>query len=146
MKKIILMLSAIVCFMGAYVSAQMLDTMGTIAIDGAVTAKGVRDISKGLNLVQQNEIINRINLLAMDIKTSGNYNGLTKQRFAYDFGQYDWNVGAINDTQFYIELKNVDKSSCNKFVKAIKEAVIIKVNSVTKKDCDDKNNIQFIFN
>ncbi len=140
------MLCAVICFMGAYVSAQMIDTMSAIAVDGAITAKGMKDISSGLNMVQQNEIVNRINLLALDIKTKGNYSGISKNQFAYDFGKYDWNIGSINDNQFYIELKNVDKSSCNKFVKAIKDAVIIKVNSLNKKDCVDKNNIQFIFN
>ncbi len=141
------MLAAVSCFIGAYVSAQMLDTMSAMAVDGAITAKGMKDISTGLNMMQQNEIVGRINLLAMDVKTKGDYNKINKTQFDKDyFGKYDWTIGAINDNQFFIELKNVDKDSCNKFIKAIKDAVIIKVNSLNKKDCVDKNNIQFIFN
>lgn len=99
-------------------------------------------------VLTENGLIQQIQTLIKEIRNSsmGNYENLKKEYFNYNFGSFDWDVGAINGDQFFIELKNVDKVQCNKLINAIIEAITVKVNSSVKKDCDNLNNIQFIFN
>ena len=99
-------------------------------------------------VVSDVSLIAQLQLLVHDIRmlSMGNYMNLKKEDFKYDFGIFDWNIGGINNDQFFIELKNVDKDRCDMLVNAIPEAVTVKINSFVKKDCDDLNSIQFIFN
>ena len=93
-------------------------------------------------------LIAQLQLLVHDIRmlSMGNYMNLKKEDFKYDFGIFDWNIGGVNNDQFFIELKNVDKDRCDMLINAIPEAVTVKINSFVKKDCEDLNSIQFIFN
>ncbi len=127
--------------------AQMVDVLGGSVVQGQLTRESAQGVKTAMNYIEQNKLISQLNMLIMDIKTHsvGGYQNLHKSNFQYDFGPFDWNIGVINDTQFFIELKNVDKASCNRLVNAIHEAAFIKVNSLKKKDCDEKNNIQFVF-
>lgn len=135
------------CLIGLPVQAQLLDTLSATALQGQLAGESARGTKMAMNQIQQNNMIAQLNLLIMDIKTHGmgNYQNLRKDNFNYDFGPFDWNIGSINENQFFIELKNVDKSTCNKFLNAIKEASFVKINSIRKKDCDEKNDIQFVF-
>lgn len=117
-----------------------------------VTVNQSKSVSETVKIAQKTilndvALITQLQLLIHDIRvlSMGNYGNLKKENFKYDFGSFDWNIGAINDNQFFIELKNVDKTSCDKLVNAIPEAVTVKINSFVKKDCDDLNSIQFIF-
>ena len=99
-------------------------------------------------VVTDSYLIQQIQTLIKDIRTisMGNYENLKKEYFNYNFGSFDWDVGSVNGDQFFIELKNIDKSKCNKLIDAFFDAITIKVNSTVKKDCDNLNNIRFIFN
>ena len=99
-------------------------------------------------VVSDVSLIAQLQLLVHDIRmlSMGNYMNLKKEDFKYDFGIFDWNIGGVNNDQFFIELKNVDKDRCDMLINAIPEAVTVKINSFVKKDCDDLNSIQFIFN
>lgn len=147
MKKIGLFVAAsLLC--GVVVHAQLLDMISGTAVQGQIAAQSANSIKTAMTAIQHNDLISRLNLLITEIRTStmGNYSNLRKENFQYDFGSFDWNIGSINDNQFYIEIKNIDRLSCNKLVSAINEAVTVKINSFIKKDCDDLNSIQFIFN
>ncbi len=118
----------------------------------SVTVNQSKNVSETVKIAQKTilndvALITQLQLLVHDIRvlSMGNYGNLKKENFKYDFGTFDWNIGGINDNQFFIELKNVDKTSCDKLVNAISEAVTVKINSFVKKDCDDLNSIQFIF-
>lgn len=128
--------------------AQFMDMLAGTALQGQMAVQGASGYKRGMDMIQQNNILSQLNLLIMDIRTRGaaNYKNLNKANFPYNFGPFDWNIGSFNETQFFIELKNVDKSSCNRFVDMVTEASFVKVNSKTGKDCEDQNNIQFIFN
>ena len=147
MKKITVLFLMSCCF-SFNVSAQLIDVIAGSAIQGQVAAQSVAGTKKGLNMIQQNKLLAQLNLLITEIRTSsfGKYSNLNKQNFNYNFGSFDWDIGAINDDQFFIELKNIDKSSCNYLLNAVSEAVTVKINSFIKKDCDDLNSIQCIFN
>ncbi len=133
---------------GVVVHAQLIDMIAGAGVQGQIAAQSANSLKLAMNAIQHNDLIARLNLLITDIRTRamGNYTNLKKENFQYDFGSFDWDIGSVNDNQFYIELKNIDKKSCNKLVSAINEAVTVKINSFVKKDCDDLNSIQFIFN
>ena len=98
--------------------------------------------------VTDSYLIQQIQTLIKDIRTisMGNYENLKKEYFNYNFGSFDWDIGSVNGDQFFIELKNIDKTKCNKLIDAFMDAITVKVNSTVKKDCDNLNNIRFIFN
>lgn len=148
MRKWGLLIIGTVLTLSLSVHAQLLDMMAGSVVQGQVAAQSAKGIKSALNMVQHNNLVAQLNLLIADIRTGtmGNYANLKKENFKYDFGSLDWDIGSINSDQFYIELKNLDKSSCNKLINTIHDAVTVKVNSFMKKDCDDLNNIQFIFN
>lgn len=99
-------------------------------------------------VLTDSSLIHQIQTLINDIRTfsMGNYENLKKESFNYNFGTFDWNIGPVDGKQFFIELKNIDKNKCNKLVNAFMDAITVKVNSTMKKDCDNLNNIMFIFN
>ena len=99
-------------------------------------------------VLSDSSLIQQIQTLIEDIRkiSMGNYENLKKEYFNYNFGSFDWDIGSVNGDQFFIELKNIDKSKCNKLMDAFIDAITIKVNSTVKKDCDNLNNIRFIFN
>ena len=117
------------------------------------TGKEISNVAKVVNVAKKTvvsdvSLIAQLQLLVHDIRmlSMGNYMNLKKEDFKYDFGIFDWNIGGVNNDQFFIELKNVDKDRCDMLINAIPEAVTVKINSFFKKDCDDLNSIQFIFN
>lgn len=146
MKKLSLLVLSLL-LMGTTAQAQLIDALSAAAIQGQMSAQGASGIKGAMNAIQQNNMLAQLNLLIMDIKTHslGNYQNLNKDNFKYDFGPFDWNIGSINENQFFIELKNVDKTNCNKLVNAVSNASFVKINSIRKKDCDEKNDIQFVF-
>lgn len=146
MKRLKILLIGI-CFIGLSASAQMIDALSAAALQGQMAVQGASGTKMAMDTIKQNNMLAQLNLLIMDIKTHsvGNYQNLRKDNFKYDFGPFDWNIGSINENQFFIELKNVDKSTCNKFINAVRDASFVKINSIKKKDCDEKNDIQFVF-
>ena len=49
-------------------------------------------------------LIAQLQLLVHDIRmlSMGNYMNLKKEDFKYDFGIFDWNIGGVNNDQFFI--------------------------------------------
>lgn len=148
MKKWGLIIFGTLSLLNLSVHAQLLDMIAGSAVNSQVSSESAKSFKSALNIVHNNNLVAQLNLLIADIRTSmmGNYSNLKKENFKYDFGSFDWNIGSINDDQFFIELKNVDKARCDKLVNAIQEAVTVKINSFVKKDCEHLNSIQFIFN
>lgn len=46
--------------------SQMVDLLSNIAIQGQMSAQSAKQLKTGLTMVQQNELINKINLLIME--------------------------------------------------------------------------------
>ena len=127
----------------------LMNSMGTVketATQSVNVSQTVKFAKK--SAINDVSLIAQLQLLVHDIRmlSMGNYMNLKKEDFKYDFGLFDWDIGGIDNDQFFIELKNVDKDRCDMLINAIPEAVTIKVNSFVKKDCDDLNSSQFIFN
>ncbi|MBO7244077.1 MAG: hypothetical protein J6V53_02180 [Alphaproteobacteria bacterium] len=99
-------------------------------------------------VLSDSSLISQLHTLIKEIRTHsmGNYADLKKEYFNYNFGSFDWDIGGINGDQFFIELKNIDKTKCERLIDAFMDAITVKVNSTVKKDCDNLNKIRFIFN
>ena len=146
-KKKIALFVGIGCLFTLSVKAQLVDMIAGSAIQGQIAAQSASGLKTAMNAVQQNKLISQLNLLIADIRmrTMGNYSNLNKSNYHHHLRAIDWNIGSINNNQFFIELKNIDKSSCNRLVNAFNDVVTVKINSFVKKDCDDLNSIQLIF-
>ena len=79
----------------------------------------------------------------------GNYSSLSKSDFnsTKTFGNLDWDIGSVNSNYFYIELKNVDAASCNRFINSIADSISLEVNGFTSQDieCSNNSDIRWVF-
>ena len=146
-KKKIFCVLTLGCLFTFSVKAQLIDMIAGVGVQGQIAAQSSAGIKTALNAIQQNNLINQLNLLIMDIRTRrmGNYQNLDKSHFNHNLNGVDWNIGAVDNNQFFVELKNIDKSSCNRLVNAFNDVITVKINSFVKKDCDNLNSIQLIF-
>ncbi len=128
-------------------AAQIIDVMSNIALQGQMAAQGAGQVKTALGMLKQNEIINQINLMVADIKMNptGQYNHLNKNQYQYNLSPLDWNIGPHGSNQFFVELKNVDLSSCSKFINSFSNAQFILVNGIQTRKCNTSNAIKFIF-
>ena len=111
MKKYIFAL--ILCMTPAIADAQMTDTLGALAIDGMMDRyeyQKIGQMQKALDKVrfQQDlsELITETQISALNgyfDKSNVNFNGLDG---------VDWDVVSVATGQYYIELKNLDNSTC----------------------------------
>ncbi len=128
-------------------SAQMIDMMSNMAIQGQLTAQGTKNVQTALGMFKQNEIMNQMNLIIADIQMRPNgYAGLNKSQMNFNIPSVEWNVGSNGNNQFFIELKNIDLSSCSRFTNAFSNAQSIIINNTVGAQCTTNNTIKFIFN
>lgn len=128
--------------------AQLIDVMSNLAIQGQMAGQSAGQTKTALSMLRQNEIINQMNLMIVDIQTrmNKNYTHLSREQITFPLKGIVWNVGPVGAKQFFIELKNIDKSSCNRFVSSFPNAAKININGMTTHTCKDVNDIKFIFN
>lgn len=94
-------------------NAQMTDTMGALAIDGMLNSEAYRGVEQMQNALgkanfQQDlsELITETQIASLNgyfDKSNIRFNGLKG---------IDWDVVSVATGQYYIELKNLDYSSC----------------------------------
>lgn len=122
----------------------MIDLLGATAVGGTVAGESAKGLKNGLNMVQQNNLINKINLLVMDMQFKENKKGIKKSDVSYNLDPLNWNIYSDNSASFTLVLDNIDKSFCTKLVGSLKYKSV-QVNNQNQKSCQDKNNIKFIF-
>ncbi len=130
------------------VHAQMLDTLSSLAVQGGLTAGSVQGVKKGLSLMQQNQVVQALNLMAMEIRTQyiSGYNGLSKNDFqGSPFGALDWNVGPYGTGQFFIELKGLDQSSCQRLHDLMSQSTSKIIINQDNGSCGDQNRLMLVF-
>ena len=111
MKKYLLIFTVLAFPMTA--SAQMTDTLGVLAIDGMMDREAYQGIGQMQNALgkvnfQQDlsELITETQIVALNgyfDKSNVRFNGLKN---------VDWDVVSVATGQYYIELKNLDDSTC----------------------------------
>lgn len=133
------------------VSAQLIDTLAAGSIGAAASVQGVKSTRQGLSMLQQNQLIQNINSMVMDIKINSmsGYQGLSKRDFqgSSPFGKLEWDVGAVGNSQFYLEIKGMDKSTCIRLIDLIRDYTSIEVNGTSQKNnaCSDDSKIKWVF-
>ena len=146
MKKIFLMMILFIC-MPTY--AQMVDMMGTLGIQGALTQGEVQSVGRGMSQLRKNQVLQDLTQTAMEIKTQfmGNYYSVSKGSVSGSpFNGLDWDLSSLSSDLFYIQLNQLDKKTCLSLVSARVPAVRKEVNGQSSSyDCMDSNQIRFIF-
>ncbi len=127
--------------------AQLIDVMSNLAIQGQMAGQSAGQTKTALSMLRQNEIINQMNLMIADIQTrmNKNYTYLSREQILFPLAGVDWNIGPVGTKQFFIELKNIDSSSCSRFIMSFQNTSEITINGVMTYTCEDVNNIKFIF-
>lgn len=127
--------------------AQLIDVMSNLAIQGQMAGQSAGQTKTALSMFRQNEIINQMNLMIADIQSrmNKNYTYLSRQQILFPLRNIDWDIGPVGTNQFFIELQNIDKSSCNRFVMSFLNAEEITINGFLTRTCEDVNDIKFIF-
>ena len=60
--------------------SQMVDVMGTLGIQGALTTGETQSVARGLSVMKQNQVLQDLTQTAMEVKTQfmGNYTSVNK--------------------------------------------------------------------
>lgn len=132
----------------SYAQAQLIDMMSNIAIQGQLSAQSAGQAKTALSMMQQNELLNKMNMMIVEIQTSkfGRYAGLSRASTQISLAPLDWNIGSVQSDSFFIELKNLDESTCYRFTNAFSNAKSILVNNRESTSCGQMNTVKFIFN
>lgn len=101
------------CLISATTNAQMSDTLGALAIDGMLDRQAYQGIGQMQNALgkvnfqkELSDLITETQIASLNgyfDKSYVNFNGLRG---------VDWDVVAVATGQYYIELKNLDYSTC----------------------------------
>lgn len=141
-------LGAVIPLLGAPVAqAQLVDVMSNLAIQGQMSAQSAGQAKTALSMMQQNELMNKMNMMIVDIQTSrfGRYTGLSRASTQINLAPLDWNIGSVQSNAFFIELKNLDQSTCYRFTNAFSNAKSIFINNRESTACEQTNTVKFIF-
>ena len=143
MKKYLLFLC--VLLISSTVSAQMTDTLGALAIDGMLNREAYEGIGQMQNALgkvnfqqELSELITETQISALNgyfDKSNVRFNGLNG---------VEWEVVSVATGQYYIELKNLDYSSCFNVKNTNWGTHHIDINN--NGDCEqDINNVKLFF-
>ena len=127
--------------------AQMVDMMSHLAIQGQMNAQSVQQIGQALNMMTQNNIIQQMNMMILDVqmRPKSSYQHLNRSQMPYNLTPLDWYIGPHQQKQFFVELRNIDAPSCQRFIKAFPTAKTVLINHIVNGSCGPINNIKFIF-
>lgn len=129
--------------------SQMVDMMGTLGIQGALTAGEVQSVGRGLSAMKKNQILGDITQTAMEIKTTymGNYSSVSKYSVSGNpFSGLDWDLSSLSSDRFYIQLNQIDSQTCSSLLSARVPAIRTELNGQSgSRSCSSSNQIRFIF-
>jgi len=130
------------------VSAQMVDIMSNLAIQGTLTQQSVGAVNGGLSRVKQTQILNDISQTVMEVKMArpnDRYTGISKNSLMTSpFSGVNWNLGSETQNTFFIQLNQLDKATCSYLTGRSLGAERVLINGQTG-TCRDQNNLKLIF-
>lgn len=136
-------LTCLGCFVALSASAQMIDALGSLGVQGAIIQSDAQSMKLGSALVQENQIIQKLTQLSTEIRLNyaGQYQHIDKARL-----DTKWDVGSIGSGQFYIVVPDISRLTCRRLAESRIDAqrVINDVND-NANNCSDINRIKFIF-
>lgn len=146
MRKIFL---ATALFIALPAYSQMIDMMGSLGIQGALTQGEVQSVGRGMASLRRNQILQDLTQTAMEIKTQymGNYFSASKSSVSgTPFNGLDWDLSSLSSDLFYIQLNQIDERTCSSLLSARVPAVRTEVNGQSDShSCTSSNQIRFIF-
>lgn len=141
-----------VSLMAFNASAQMIELLGNIGVQGAMTQQGTQAVSAGISALKNTQLLSAIQQTAMEIKASHlyGYQNVNKNSIINDgrFQNVQWNVGPVEKNQFYIELYGLNEGNCRYLMRSVHSARSIDVNGQGREEkaCSSKSKIKFTFN
>lgn len=131
-------------------SAQMVDLMGGLAVQGAITNQATQSASQGISATKRLRILQDIQDIAMQIKTNyfGTYTYVNKTFIQGNpLQDLNWTLGSVSDNLFYIQLNQIDNQLCRYLVMQNVSArdTLVNDGKADPSSCSEKNAIRFIF-
>ena len=124
-------------------SAQMTDLLGGLAVDGMMTAQGVKGYNTANIQLKKNKIAQELQIKNIEIQTLMMSNPQNVSRETFSVSGYSAFAQSEDDGGFSITIKGVEKSLCSKIENKFAGAKKIKINQ--NNICSDKNNIKFYY-
>ena len=96
------------------VQAQMTDLIGSMAIQGQMSASGLKGYGTASTMHEKNSLIQELQIQVIDIKTKymNNYSNVSRETISSPvLKKYQAKLHGNGDS-FYFELKNLDKNLC----------------------------------
>ena len=129
--------------------SQMVDLMGSLSVQGALTTGDTHAVHQGLSVLKQNQILQDLTQAAMEIKTQfmGNYDSVSQYSVSGNyFNGLDWDISSLSSNLFYIQLNQIDKTTCSKLLSSRVPTIYTELNGQrNSKECSDNNQIRFVF-
>ena len=129
--------------------SQMVDLMGSLGVQGALTMGDTESVAQGISSVNRYQILRDLTQTAMEIKTQymGDYISVDKTSVSGNpFSRIDWDLSYISSNLFYIQLNQIDKKTCSYLLSSRIGTVRTELNDQSGSDnCLENNQIRFIF-
>lgn len=136
-------------FISFSVSAQMPDVLSGLAIQGTLTNQSLKSVNQGMSSLKKNQILQDIQMVAMDIKTRylGNYQIVSNSSVLYPvFQGLIYNIGHDNNSTFFIELVDINKDICQFLINSDVSSIDVQINGNNDtSSCISNNTLKFIF-
>ena len=135
-------------FISYGVSAQFVDLMGAMSVQGAITSGSTNSAARGIYAIRKTKLLESIRQAAMEIRSQfvGNYDGVSPENLSEDlFPEMEWYIGQEGYDSFFIQLNDIDGQSCQFLISSPTSAKSVEINGNSDR-CSDSNNMKFIFN
>ena len=147
MIKKLLFLNVLLYFLPIH--AQMVDLIGSLGVQGALTNQSSQSVAQGMFAVKRLKVLQDIQDIAMQVKTEyvGYYHSVNKNTiYGNQLSGLNWDLGSIGDNLFYIQLNQIDNQICSYLIHQNISAQSILVNGQSNTlSCIENNTIKYIF-
>ena len=124
-------------------SAQMIDLMGSLAVDGVMNAQAVKSYGTANLQIKKNKLARDLQIKNMEIQTLILNNPQNVSRETFLVAGYSASAQTENTGGFSITVKGVEKVLCRGLETQFAGAKKIRINQ--NNICSDKNNIKFYY-
>ena len=120
-------------------SAQITDLMGTLAVDGMMTAQSVKGYNAANLQLKKNKIAQELQIKNIEIQTLMLSNPQNVSRETFFVAGYPAVLQSENQGHYSITLKQVDENLCNSL-----DAKFVHAQKIENKNCS-KNIVKFYY-
>ena len=126
--------------------AQMNEMIGVLGVDAAITNNAYRNVGQMQNALSRMQLQQDVTLLVNEVQSTFMHNYLDIDVSLLGFRGFrgvEWDVVPVSSSEFYVELQNVDKSSCFIIKSNPWNANRVEINDGT--DCSSNNSVKLYF-